>query len=95
MATTANSFLIPSVLLAGTAASELVSTWGDVLPSRHSIVLDTSDPILDRVAAACQFANSVSIGFVESILPDSEGSHAYYQWISTALDPGMVYVAVK
>jgi hypothetical protein len=95
MATTSNSLLIPSVLLVGTVASELAATWGDVLPSRDSIVLDTSDSILDRVAAACQFANSVSIGFIESILPDSDGSHAYYQWILTALDPGMVYVAVK
>ncbi|KAJ7264417.1 hypothetical protein C8J57DRAFT_1718769 [Mycena rebaudengoi] len=59
------------------------------LPSRDSIVLDTSDSILDRVAAACQFANSVSIGFIESILPDSDGSHAYYQWILTALGPSI------
>jgi hypothetical protein len=95
MATTASSLLIPSVLLVGTAANELASIWGGVLPSRPAIVLDTSDPVLDRVAAACQYANSVSIGFVESILPDSEGSHAYYQWISTALDPGIVYAAEK
>ncbi|KAJ7214199.1 hypothetical protein C8J57DRAFT_1601727, partial [Mycena rebaudengoi] len=76
-------------------ASELAATWGDVLPSRDSIVLDTSDSILDRVAAACQFANSVSIGFIESILPDSEGLHAYYQWILMALDPGSQLVRPK
>ncbi|KAF7336164.1 hypothetical protein MVEN_02163800 [Mycena venus] len=88
MATTANSLLIPSVLLMGTAVNELVAACGNVLPSRHSVVLATEDHILDRLAAACQFANTVSIGFVESILPDSDGSHAAYQWISTALDPG-------
>ncbi|KAJ7916890.1 hypothetical protein B0H13DRAFT_1870877 [Mycena leptocephala] len=63
----------PSVLLAGTAASELVAAWGNVLPTRHSVVLDTENPMLDRVVAACQFANSVSIGFVENILPIPTG----------------------
>ncbi|KAJ7793287.1 hypothetical protein B0H13DRAFT_1935500 [Mycena leptocephala] len=86
--TTSNNFLIPSVLLAGTAASELVAAWGKCLPARHSVVLDTENPMLDRVVAACQFANSVSIGFVENILPDSDGSHEDYQWISTVLGPG-------
>jgi hypothetical protein len=89
MATTSNNFLIPSVLLAGTAASELVAAWGNVLPARHSVVLDTENTMLDRVVAACQFVNSVSVGFVENILPDSDGSHEDYRWILTALGPGM------
>ncbi|KAJ7748943.1 hypothetical protein B0H16DRAFT_1552287, partial [Mycena metata] len=87
LATTANGFLIPSVLLFGTAASELVSAWADLLPVRHTLVLDTESPMLDRVLAACQFANTVSVGFVESILPDPQGLHEDYAWISTALRP--------
>ncbi|KAJ7032263.1 hypothetical protein C8F04DRAFT_1396704 [Mycena alexandri] len=87
LATTANGFLIPSVLLFGTAASELVSAWADLLPVRHTLVLDTENPMLDRIVAACQFANTVSVGFVESILPDPQGSHADYTWISTVLRP--------
>ncbi|KAJ7810568.1 hypothetical protein B0H13DRAFT_1927278 [Mycena leptocephala] len=61
---------------------------GKCLTTRHSVVLDTENPMLDRVVAACQFANSVSIGFVENILPDSDGSHEDYRWISTVLGPG-------
>ncbi|KAJ7138619.1 hypothetical protein C8R46DRAFT_1321625 [Mycena filopes] len=87
MASTANGFLIPSVLLLGTAVNELIAACADLLPSRYAVVLETESPILDRVVAACQFANSVSVGFVESILPDPQASHADFVWISTVLRP--------
>ncbi|KAJ7197755.1 hypothetical protein GGX14DRAFT_667487 [Mycena pura] len=46
-------------------------------------------PLLDRLTAACQFTEWVSVGFVESLLPDRRGNHTDYVWISHAMQQGM------
>jgi hypothetical protein len=51
--------------------------------------MHTGISILDRVIAACQFTDSISVGFVESILPDLRGQHTDYKWISEAMEAGI------
>ncbi|KAJ6475919.1 hypothetical protein C8R47DRAFT_1075769 [Mycena vitilis] len=88
--TAANGYTIPVVLLLGTVVLELVSASADVLPARAITVLKTGPSILDRLTAACQVTESISVGFVEHLLPDPEGKHHDYKWISRALEPDTV-----
>ncbi|KAJ7358578.1 hypothetical protein DFH08DRAFT_802396 [Mycena albidolilacea] len=85
--TAADGFAIPLVLLLGTSVLEFVSQFSDMLPAMSEpIVLHTGISILDRVTAACQFTDSISVGFVENILPDPRGQHTDYKWISEAME---------
>ncbi|KAF8193864.1 hypothetical protein K438DRAFT_826599 [Mycena galopus ATCC 62051] len=85
--TVVNGYTIPAVLLLGTCALELVSASADALPANAVTVLATGSSLLDRLTAACQFTQSVSVGFVESVLPDPRGLHVDYEWISHAMRP--------
>ncbi|KAJ7897653.1 hypothetical protein B0H14DRAFT_3425010 [Mycena olivaceomarginata] len=85
--TSANGYTIPAVLLFGTCMLELVSASADCLPSKAVTVLNTGPSVLDRLTAACQFTQSISVGFVESLLPDPRGLHIDYNWISNAMRP--------
>jgi hypothetical protein len=87
--TFANGYTIPAVLLFGTSVLEFVSASADALPARAVTVLPTGPSVLDRLAAACQFTDSISIGFVESLLPDPRGHHTDFEWINQAMQPGM------
>ncbi|KAJ7131165.1 hypothetical protein C8R44DRAFT_774438 [Mycena epipterygia] len=86
--TSANGYTVPLVLLLGTTAIEFVSASADVLPSTTAFtVLKTGSSVLDRLTAACQFTGSISVGFVESLLPDPRGFHTDYEWISHVMQP--------
>ncbi|KAF7338942.1 hypothetical protein MVEN_01970400 [Mycena venus] len=88
LVTAANGYTIPAVLLLGTFVLEIVSASEDALPSRAVTVLPTGESVLDRLTAACQVTESISVGFVESLLPDPCGKHVDYDWISKALRLG-------
>jgi hypothetical protein len=51
--------------------------------------LETADPkhssTLDMLAAISQKTGCISVGFVESILPDPAGNHVDYDWIAKVL----------
>ncbi|KAJ6527036.1 hypothetical protein B0H19DRAFT_1385485 [Mycena capillaripes] len=85
LVTAANGYIIPAVLLLGTFVLEVVSTFEDALPSRAVTVLPTGKSILDRLTAVCQVTESISVGFVESLLPDPLGTHVDFHWISNAM----------
>ncbi|KAJ6626140.1 hypothetical protein B0H10DRAFT_2211331 [Mycena sp. CBHHK59/15] len=88
LVTSANGYTIPIVLLLGTTVIEFVAATADTLPATSSVtVLDTGDSVLDRITAACQFTGVISVGFVESLLPDPRGLHVDYNWISQAMQP--------
>ncbi|KAJ7611978.1 hypothetical protein DFH06DRAFT_153228 [Mycena polygramma] len=87
LVTAANGYLIPAVLLLGTIVVELVAAAADVLPARAVSVLTTGPSILDRLTAACQVTESISVGFVESLLPDPKGEHEDYNWIFKVIQP--------
>ncbi|TFK31681.1 hypothetical protein BDQ12DRAFT_693708 [Crucibulum laeve] len=94
-----NSFLIPLTLLIGSVAIEAIAALmmmksSTVLP-RHSepTILETTEKepsLLDMVLAVCQATGYVSIGFVESILPDRDGTHLDYKWISDVMRRGVL-----
>ncbi|KAJ7237019.1 hypothetical protein B0H12DRAFT_1139568 [Mycena haematopus] len=87
LVTAANGYTIPAVLLLGTSVLEFVSAFADTLPARTVDILPTGSSILDRLTAACQFTQTISVGFVESLLPDRKGEHVDYNWISHAMLP--------
>ncbi|KAJ7197762.1 hypothetical protein GGX14DRAFT_470778, partial [Mycena pura] len=86
--TAANGYAIPAVLLFGTVVIQLIAATFDTLPSRAVTLLATGNSLLDRLTAACQFSESVSVGFVESLLPDPRANHTDYVWISQAMQQG-------
>ncbi|KAJ6548665.1 hypothetical protein B0H19DRAFT_1379037 [Mycena capillaripes] len=90
LVTSANGYIIPAVLLLGTAVLELVSATANLLPARAVSVLTTGSSILDRLTAAGQVTGSISVGFVESLLPDPSGDHTDYKWIANAIKPETV-----
>ncbi|KAJ6577858.1 hypothetical protein B0H19DRAFT_569970 [Mycena capillaripes] len=94
LVTVANGYIIPAVLLLGTAVLELVSAAANLLPARAVSVLTTGSSVLDRLTAAGQVTESISVGFVESLLPDPSGDHTDYKWISKAIKPGNYYSSV-
>ncbi|KAF8193868.1 hypothetical protein K438DRAFT_1828190 [Mycena galopus ATCC 62051] len=89
--TSPNGYTIPVVLLLGTCVLELVSVFADALPAMAVTVLATDGSVLDRLTAACQFTQSISVGFVENLLPDPRGDHVDYKWISAAMLPDTVF----
>lgn len=96
--TASNGYLLPVVMLVGSIIKECLSLFPKLsLPkSSEAVFLDTigepkSPSLLDRLLAACQATGSVSVGFVESILPDPSGKHVDYTYISENLDKGSVH----
>lgn len=88
--TSANGFVVPLVLVLGTLVREFVAAFADTLPSMEPmIILKTSNTFLDRITAACQYTGCISVGFVESLLPDPTGEHIDYNWIRKAMEPGI------
>ncbi|KAJ6626143.1 hypothetical protein B0H10DRAFT_2211334 [Mycena sp. CBHHK59/15] len=88
LVTSANGYTIPIVLLLGTTVIEFVAATADTLPATSAVtVLDTGKSVLDRITAACQFTGVISVGFVESLLPDPRGLHVDYNWILQAMQP--------
>ncbi|KAJ7034461.1 hypothetical protein C8F04DRAFT_573759 [Mycena alexandri] len=85
LVTAANGYAIPTVLLSGTLVLELVSASAEALPVNVITVLSTGNSVLDRLTAACQFTKSISVGFVETLLPDPRGHHIDYEWISEVM----------
>ncbi|KAJ7729927.1 hypothetical protein B0H16DRAFT_1585983 [Mycena metata] len=85
LVTAANGYAIPAVLLFGSLVLELVSTSAEALPVNAIIALETGNSVLDRLTAACQFTRSISVGFVETLLPDPRGNHTDYEWISEVI----------
>ncbi|ESK93927.1 hypothetical protein Moror_12975 [Moniliophthora roreri MCA 2997] len=86
----ANGYLYAVTLMVGSVAMEVITIMCPLLP-RHSelIPLQLEDGpranMLDALAAACQSTNSVSVGFVEAILPDRHGNHTDYHYINRIL----------
>ncbi|KAJ6494362.1 hypothetical protein C8R45DRAFT_927559 [Mycena sanguinolenta] len=87
LVTAANGYTIPAVLVLGTCVLEFISAFANALPARALVVLTTGSSVLDRITAACQVTQSISVGFVESLLPDRRGLHVDYKWISHAMLP--------
>ncbi|KAJ7754576.1 hypothetical protein B0H16DRAFT_1722755 [Mycena metata] len=83
--TDANGYTIPGVLLFGTLVLEGIAVSAHALPVNAVTVLTTGPSVLDRLTAACQFTESISVGFVESLLPDPRGHHTDYEWIRQAI----------
>jgi hypothetical protein len=85
-----DSLIVPFTLLVGTIASEVIISSPAPLP-RYSEMepLETANPrrssILDMLAAISQKTGCISVGFVESILPDPAGNHVDYDWIEKVL----------
>ena len=77
-----NSYMIAVVLALGGAVVELLDAVVKGVP-RHAGVLklDHGVDVLDMISTISQKTGQVSPGFVESILPDPNGSHGDYQWI--------------
>ncbi|KAK0480379.1 hypothetical protein IW261DRAFT_1419573 [Armillaria novae-zelandiae] len=50
--------------------------------------LETGRSILDKITAACQATDCVSVGLVEAMLPDPAGEHRDYKWISKVVKHG-------
>jgi hypothetical protein len=90
-------FTIPLVLLLFTASTKicfglrLCSGSANTLPSSPIDVLVTGSFHLDRVVAVSQWTGSISVGFIESPLPDPCDLHIDYTWISAAMQPGMYF----
>jgi len=85
--TPSNGFILSIVLLLGTGVQEIVSVFNDAIPHySHREDMETHESLLDMLTAACQAVNHVSVGLVESILPDPTGEHIDYTWISSILE---------
>ncbi|KAK0204542.1 hypothetical protein DFS33DRAFT_665299 [Desarmillaria ectypa] len=84
-----NSFLLSVALLLGSVAVEVLSRFTDALPAYSAgTPLETGGSLLDKMTAACQATNCVSVGLVEAILPDPAGEHRDYKWISRVITDG-------
>jgi len=85
--TPSNGFILSIALLLGTSVQEIVSFFNDATPhySRRED-METHESLLDMLTAACQAVGHVSIGLVESILPDPTGKHIDYTWILSILE---------
>jgi hypothetical protein len=81
-----SGFILSIVLLVGTSVQEIVSFFNDATPhySRRED-METHESLLDMLTAACQAVDLVSVGLVESVLPDPTGEHMDYAWISSIL----------
>ncbi|KAK0449882.1 hypothetical protein EV421DRAFT_1289535 [Armillaria borealis] len=84
-----NGFLLSVVLLLGSVVVEVLSRFTDALPAYSARTpLETGGSLLDKMTAACQATNCVSVGLVEAMLPDPAGEHRDYKWISRVVTDG-------
>ncbi|KAK0204518.1 hypothetical protein DFS33DRAFT_1382389 [Desarmillaria ectypa] len=84
-----SGFLLSVALLLGSIVVEVLSRFTDALPAYSaSTPLETGGSLLDKMTAACQATNCVSVGLVEAILPDPAGEHRDYKWISRVVTDG-------
>ncbi|TDL21343.1 hypothetical protein BD410DRAFT_840561 [Rickenella mellea] len=84
--TSSNGLFVSIAMLLGTGVIECLLAFSDALPAPSEIsVPKPHNRALGWITAACQTAGGVSCGFVESILPDAEGRHKHYEWISKAV----------
>jgi hypothetical protein len=93
--TQSNGFIFPLALLFGSCVEEIISICTDGTPAysgREDI--ETHESLLDMLTAACQTVGKVSVGLVESILPDPMGKHIDYMWISSILEGGVHQIGV-
>ncbi len=93
----ANGLLIPLTLLIGTVATEIIVMIHTPLPKYSSMeTLETAErqpSLLDRVTAVCQRTGCISVGFLESVLPDREGTHTDFKWLNKVLQSETVLAA--
>ncbi|KAF8646747.1 hypothetical protein AX16_007074 [Volvariella volvacea WC 439] len=93
--TSSNGLMLPITLLVGFLVTESIATWIDCSPRcRSSGPINKESSILDMLAAACQEVGAVSVGFVESILPDPTGEHVDYHWIKGVIAKGALETGV-
>ncbi|GJJ08047.1 hypothetical protein Clacol_002254 [Clathrus columnatus] len=95
--TASNGYLLAVVMLFGSLIKggfSLFLHWNNPKSSEPVFLdIDRKKPnLLDRIMATCQAAGSVSVGFVESILPDPTGTHVDYHYISDTLTKGSTTV---
>ncbi|KAK0470085.1 uncharacterized protein EV420DRAFT_89225 [Desarmillaria tabescens] len=84
-----DGFLFSVALLLGSIVVEVLSRFTDTLPAYSaSTPLETGGSLLDKMTAACQATNCVSVGLVEAMLPDPAGEHRDYKWISRVVTDG-------
>ncbi|KAK0235599.1 hypothetical protein EDD85DRAFT_608396 [Armillaria nabsnona] len=84
-----NGFLLAVALLLGSVVVEMLSRFTDALPAYSARTpLETGGSLLDKMTAACQVTNCVSVGLVEAMLPDPAGEHRDYKWISRVVADG-------
>ncbi len=82
-------FLLSVVLLLGSIIMEVLSRFTGALPTYSaSTPLETGRSLLDKITAACQATDCVSVGLVEEMLPDPAGEHRDYKWISRVVKDG-------
>jgi hypothetical protein len=94
--TPANGYTLSLALVLGTAVTELLSAYADMLPTfstpsdsePNPAMLATDESLIGMLTAACQVADAVSCGFVESIIPDRGGNHVDYVWLSRIIAEG-------
>lgn len=87
----ARGYMFPLVLLMGTGVMEFVSLWTHSVPRYSELTtMETGASVLDMMTAACQATGLVSVGLVESILPDPTGKHIDYHWIADVLEYGAI-----
>ncbi len=68
---------------------EVLSRFTGALPTYSaSTPLETGRSLLDKITAACQATDCVSVGLVEEMLPDPAGEHRDYKWISRVVKDG-------
>ena len=94
--TPAVGYTLSLALVLGTVAMEILSEYADMLPTfsttsdsePNPAMLEADDSLIGMMAVACQVADAVSCGFVESILPDRQGNHVDYAWLLRVITEG-------
>ena len=94
--TPANGYTLSLALILGTAVTEFISAYADMLPTfsaasdlePNPAMLAADESLIGMLTAACQVADAVSCGFVESIIPDRGGNHVDYGWLSRVIAEG-------
>ncbi|KIJ45923.1 hypothetical protein M422DRAFT_46496 [Sphaerobolus stellatus SS14] len=86
-----DGFLIPTLLLLGTMGMEVIKSSTKALPKKSSYNIPTPEhrpSIINLLTVACKATGEISVGFIESILPDPTGKHEVYNWISGVMREG-------
>ncbi|KAF8646748.1 hypothetical protein AX16_007075 [Volvariella volvacea WC 439] len=89
--TSSNGLMLPVTLLVGFLVTESIAAGIDCSPRyQASGPINKVSSILDLATAACQEVNAISVGFIESMLPDPTGEHVYYHWVKDVLSKGVM-----